>query len=63
MCESLMGCESIFIKYFLNDFSELQRDRIINVRMTLAESIANHCKSRIDGPSDEGSLIIYHPTI
>lgn len=45
MCQSLMECPEIFEKYFLAEFSDMQRDRIINVRMALGDVLSAHWKS------------------
>jgi hypothetical protein len=40
-----MQSEDIFIEYFLKSFSDLSRDKIVNVRLTLAEVISDHYKT------------------
>lgn len=44
MCGSLMLSRTIFEKYFLLEFCEMQRDKTINVRIVLAEVLADHYK-------------------
>jgi len=39
MCEQLMQKEHLFRTYFLEDFASLCSDRVINVRMTMAQVI------------------------
>jgi hypothetical protein len=36
--------ESLFAKYFLADFISLANDKVVNVRMSLCEVIAQHHK-------------------
>lgn len=50
MCGALMECpDDIFAIYFLKDFQELLKDKVINVRMTLSEAIHEHWKKHPDG--------------
>lgn len=39
----------MFQRYLLKDFCDLQRDRIINVRMVLSETLANHFLTHENG--------------
>lgn len=44
-----MESKDIFETYFLKDFTELQRDRIINVRMALCDTLAHYWRKHPDG--------------
>ena len=37
-----MECKEIFLNYFLKEFSDMQRDRIINVRMAVCEALSGN---------------------
>jgi hypothetical protein len=49
MCDSLMDCKDIFLSHFMKDFIDLQNDRIINVRMALADAIVSYSKRNQNG--------------
>jgi hypothetical protein len=54
MCGSVMLERQIFENYLLTDFCAMQRDKTVNVRIVLAEVLADHFKlfsSREDGAS------------
>lgn len=44
-----MECQEIFETYFIKEFSHMQRDRIINVRMALCDTLSAYWKSHPDG--------------
>jgi hypothetical protein len=48
MCESMMSNKELFEKYFIKEFCELSKDRVINVRMALCETLINYWKSYSD---------------
>ena len=45
ICEGFMHNQELFHKYFLTQFLTLQRDKILNVRLTLAKVLHSHMKS------------------
>ena len=45
MCQSVMDSPYLFTQYLLKDFAELEKDRIINVRMALCETLVAHWKA------------------
>lgn len=49
MAQSLMLCKDLFLTHFLKEFCDLQRDRIVNVRMVLCEVLLSHYKSHTNG--------------
>jgi len=49
MCETLLLSKDLFTAHFLHPFCDLQRDRIINVRIALCETLAQHFKSQTGG--------------
>lgn len=45
MCESLMESNhELFTQYFIKDFCELANDKVVNVRMAVAEAIQKSFK-------------------
>ncbi|EGR27934.1 protein phosphatase 4 regulatory subunit 1, putative [Ichthyophthirius multifiliis] len=56
ICNQLMMHPEIFNMYFMHIFQEMVNDKVVNVRITLAEAVSQHIKQR--GPmSDDQSLI------
>lgn len=45
ICESFMCDKELFPRYFLTQFLTLQRDRVLNVRLTLARILYTHMKT------------------
>jgi len=43
-CEGFMLYEQIFVQHFLTQFLVLQKDKVVNVRVTLAKVLNNHMK-------------------
>jgi len=53
-----MECPEIFENYFLKEFSDMQRDRIINVRMALCDTLSAYWKK-----SENGGIIKANKTL
>jgi hypothetical protein len=45
MCEKLMDNPELFIQHFLDIMVGLAKDKVVNVKLVLAETVKKHIKS------------------
>jgi hypothetical protein len=53
MCEKLMSNKDLFVKEFLDIMAALADDKVVNVKLVLAEIIRNHIETKGSLSSNE----------
>ncbi|EAR99442.2 protein phosphatase 4 regulatory subunit 1, putative (macronuclear) [Tetrahymena thermophila SB210] len=56
MCNQLMMYDKIFKEYFMDAFEALSKDKVVNVRISLAHAVSQHIKQ--NGPLKEDPKIL-----
>lgn len=56
MCEKLMDNSELFCKHFLNIMVDLAEDKVVNVKLVLAETVKKHLTAKGELCSNEHFL-------